>query len=354
MSAANRTINAIGGPPRVSAQFISLTVAYALARDIPIEDISAVTGVSPLDLVDPHGRVPEDALQRLWDLLSDLQLSETLAVELARAAPLSTLGGLAHGAQFAEDLSSALNLLVKNCRLLADRLEFALVVTNHDAALTFSHPLDTVEEGFAVEVGAGLIWRMVTEIVETPVALARVDFFHDNRHGQEFFETFFDCPVQFGQGRSALVFPRAAMDAAISQANIELFRFVHEYFDQARRRVVPVAEPDPMQALRAAMLENAAAGTFNAEAAAARARMSLRSAQRLAARHGASLQSMIDDIRADSARVFLADRRLSIERVAQFLGYSDDRAFRRAFKRWTGLTPSDFRRRGEGEGDGPA
>ncbi|MEO1460037.1 MAG: helix-turn-helix domain-containing protein, partial [Pseudomonadota bacterium] len=75
-----------------------------------------------------------------------------------------------------------------------------------------------------------------------------------------------------------------------------------------------------------------------------RAGLSLRTAQRLAAQQNTNLQAMIDAARAANAKAFLADPAISIETMAALLGYSDDRAFRRAFKRWTGATPSAYRR----------
>ncbi|MEL7049043.1 MAG: helix-turn-helix domain-containing protein, partial [Pseudomonadota bacterium] len=63
----------------------------------------------------------------------------------------------------------------------------------------------------------------------------------------------------------------------------------------------------------------------------------------LTAEHGHTLQSLIEDIREQRAREFLSDLRIDVNSIALLLGYSDDRAFRRAFLRWTGQTPSDFR-----------
>ncbi len=344
MSSPIRTVSANGDGPGVLASIVSTMVAFALSHSVSMEDISAATGVSGLDLMDPNARLPEDIAPRLCTLLQRFDLEETLSVQLARAAPLSTLGGLAHGAQFADDLRSAFLLVIKNRALLADRLEMELVEQGDDVALAFSHPLDPDDQGFGSEVGTGLLWRMAQEVVDTPIALRRVDLFQRREVRTADRERFFGCPVRLNQPRTALVFSKATLSTPISQANVELFRFVHAYFDRARRRLERSREPEPIHRLLTAMLENAAAGNFSVDAAAARARMSLRTAQRLAAEQGTSPQSMIEDIRADSAREFLADPRLSVERIAQFLGYSDDRAFRRAFKRWTGQTPSEFRR----------
>ena len=72
--------------------------------------------------------------------------------------------------------------------------------------------------------------------------------------------------------------------------------------------------------------------------------MSVRTAQRVAAEHGMTLQDLIDKVREQRAVELLQDSRNNIGSIAFLLGYSDERAFRRAFQRWTGRTPSDFRK----------
>ncbi|MEL6337736.1 MAG: helix-turn-helix domain-containing protein, partial [Pseudomonadota bacterium] len=95
--------------------------------------------------------------------------------------------------------------------------------------------------------------------------------------------------------------------------------------------------------LARAIADGGASGDYRVSAAVIRADMSPRAAQRVAARAGTSLQDMIEEARRANAEAFLSDPTITIETVATMLGYSDDRAFRRAFKRWTGTSPSDYR-----------
>jgi AraC-like DNA-binding protein len=64
--------------------------------------------------------------------------------------------------------------------------------------------------------------------------------------------------------------------------------------------------------------------------------------------HGAGLTyaGVVQEVRFEAAREMLSDPGRKIGDVARTLGYSDPAHFTRAFQRWTGLTPSDFRRRG--------
>lgn len=70
---------------------------------------------------------------------------------------------------------------------------------------------------------------------------------------------------------------------------------------------------------------------------------SARSLRRALARLGSSYQALLFEVRKEHALDYIRSTHLSVEGLAQRLGFSDARAFRRAFKRWTGLTPSEYR-----------
>lgn len=70
---------------------------------------------------------------------------------------------------------------------------------------------------------------------------------------------------------------------------------------------------------------------------------SARSLRRALARLGSSYQTLLFEVRREHALDYIRSTHLSVEGLAQRLGFSDARAFRRAFKRWTGQTPSEYR-----------
>ena len=77
---------------------------------------------------------------------------------------------------------------------------------------------------------------------------------------------------------------------------------------------------------------------------AARLHMSARSLQRRLQSEGTSFAEVLSDLRRDMALRYLQDQRISIGEVAFLLGFLDVTAFHRAFKRWTGSTPAEYRR----------
>jgi len=79
-------------------------------------------------------------------------------------------------------------------------------------------------------------------------------------------------------------------------------------------------------------------------AATARAlRMSPRTLQRRIAAEGTSFHAVVESVREELARVYVKDPKRSLGEIAFLLGYAELSPFLRAFRRWTGMTPSRFR-----------
>jgi AraC-like DNA-binding protein len=107
---------------------------------------------------------------------------------------------------------------------------------------------------------------------------------------------------------------------------------------------LPAGNGVPLE-IRRVLMSHIARGEPQIESVARELRTSARSLQRRLAAAGTSYQELLDSARREAATRYLEDRQLSIGGVAYLLGYSEPAAFHRAFKRWTGTTPQEFRRR---------
>ncbi|MEO1651209.1 MAG: AraC family transcriptional regulator ligand-binding domain-containing protein [Pseudomonadota bacterium] len=318
-------------------------VSFALSRGLTMSEIQEATGVSCQEMMSPEARLPDDVMPNLWLLLADRFPGAPLTLEMARAAPFSFFGGLAEGAQFADDLRTALKLVVENATIIANRIELRLVETETEARLTSRHPLDVLDGGRSAETGSALAKRLITEFFGIENALMRVTLAHAPHCDVGNYVAFFGVPVEFEADVTALVIRPEKLQTRVQYANLDLFRYVETHFAAVQKQITTTKELEPLTKLRRAAAKNALQGEFGAAAVAAAASMSLRSAQRLTAAHGQSLQSLIENVRENRAKEFLSDHRLDVNSIALLLGYSDERAFRRAFQRWTGQAPSEFR-----------
>lgn len=133
----------------------------------------------------------------------------------------------------------------------------------------------------------------------------------------------------------------ADADLPVRQADPTLHAFLLRAADAA------LAQHDPLHTLvdqtRKVVAELLPSGKLDLDNAAARLGLAGRTLRRRLAEHETSFQALCDDVRESLARQYLAERSLPIAEIAFLLDFADERAFRRAFQRWTGSSPASFR-----------
>ena len=114
---------------------------------------------------------------------------------------------------------------------------------------------------------------------------------------------------------------------------------------QADCRMLVSAEGDDfIVALRAVIKKFRGGAWLSISQTATRAGMSARSLQRKLAAEECTFSSVVEEVRAELAGEMLADASVTVGEIATALGYSTVSNFARAFERWTGQTPTEFRR----------
>lgn len=345
----NRTSLAAGQGNGTHPSIASGIVVFALSRGLTLTQLTDVTGVRGEDLVDPTTRLPDEIVPRIWQVMVDHAPDGTpLSIDMARVVPPSFFADIAHGVQFASTFREASELIVKHRRILADRAHAEMVFEGDEVALLGHHPLDEADGGRTLEVAFALSLRLMSEILTEPLQVLRVEFAHAPMGTPDDYDAVFGAQPVFHAARSALIFPKSALDIPIRCANSELFAYVSAHLTALEARLGRVAAPDPLAALRAAVVDAGSRGDFRPEAVAESAGLGYRQAQRLAAAHGTTLGRLLDDHRLGLAIERLRGSDETMDSIAQRLGYADDRSFRRAFKRQHGIAPSTFRKRARG------
>lgn len=319
-------------------------VSFAMAKGVSLGEIRTATGVSVQNLLSLDKRPPEEVLPRLWAYLGERFPGEPLTLEMARAAPFSFFGGLAEGAKFAENLRSAAQLFAKNPALIAGQLTLNFRETPSGANLSSRHPWDHIDGGRSAEFGAALAMRTFTEFLGVEGAVVGATMAHGPLSDEKHYADFFGGAVEFNAQETGVIFNPDKLDAKIEHSNADLFHYVKTHFSTVQKQVLAPRENEKLLTLQTAAMDSVVLGVPTAAGIAAGANMSLRTAQRIAADHDTTLKQLIADALAARAKEFLADNKLDIASISLLLGYSDERAFRRAFQNWTGRTPSDYRK----------
>ncbi len=169
---------------------------------------------------------------------------------------------------------------------------------------------------------------------------ARVSFRHPAPADVTPYERFFNCPVIFGAATNQIHFPRTLWDQAPPQANPMSYRF---YANQCRRLVTAMQEPlSYAEVVRTRLRASTPIPPLPDVVYALH--LTRRTLQRRLDEEGTSYSSLLAEVRLERAQELLRRSGLRNDEVARALGFDDVSAFSRAFKRWTGMPPSEYRR----------
>jgi AraC-like DNA-binding protein len=151
----------------------------------------------------------------------------------------------------------------------------------------------------------------------------------------------FRCPLRFSAHSGRLVFRRSDLDLAVVGADETLAGYLSNYAEQVLASLV---HGETMRhRVRAAIWSLLGDGLPSLKQVAEAVRMPPRTLQRRLAAERTSLQREIEGVRKTMAFAVLRHPSMLIEDVAFLLGYAEPSTFFRAFKRWTGTTPRQFR-----------
>jgi AraC-like DNA-binding protein len=140
---------------------------------------------------------------------------------------------------------------------------------------------------------------------------------------------------------NALVFDYPLLDLPIIEPNPQLLPL----FEKAAGEALAISKSDETYADRVVrvILGELGRDTPSVESTAEKLGISIRSLQLYLKREGVSYSGLLHEIRRDAAINYLKDKNAAISEIAYFLGFSESSAFQRAFKKWTGVSPGEFR-----------
>ncbi|MCD6060457.1 MAG: Transcriptional regulator, AraC family [Moraxellaceae bacterium] len=147
------------------------------------------------------------------------------------------------------------------------------------------------------------------------------------------------CPIRYGKPVNQLRFPAELLEQPLLLADATASQLAAE---QCERELEALSSKPLVSRVRALLGEDMSAMP-DLETVARRCCMSARSLKRKLAEQGVGFSELVAELRRDEAMLLLAEGRLSVEQIAERLGYRDPANFTRAFKAWTGRTPRQFR-----------
>lgn len=296
----------------------------------------AVAGVDLSNTDDPDARVPCQAIGGMFGYAMRTRPMANLGMKLAAQTPIGAFPLLDYLVVTCETAAQAVKQLARYFRL--NDAPYVLEISEDD-------PIRVIFQGsrdsLTFEFGVSLVLLHLREETENRLNATGVSFTHRPDDVNEM-QRVLGCPVRGEEGWNGFSVSRDAWQLSMRRRD-PVLRGVLERHAQEIIARLPIGD-DVTVKIRRAMMSRIAQGETEIESVARSLATSTRSLQRRLSAVGTSYQELLDTTRCEAAKLYLQDYRLSIGEVAYLLGYSEPPAFHRAFKRWNGITPQEFRR----------
>lgn len=330
-------------PPKETCLSIRLVWPFArlLANHPQMLEIVAKTGIGIEDFPNPDTRVPhriviamlEQAVERLQDPLIGLK-----AGELVDPADFDVLE---HAARSAANLGDAMESMARYTRLINEAAAVSIVPVGDLAEWRF-RVTDGLRQPPAANdfvIASSLAFSRRNAIsYEPPV---EVRFMHERPAYAAEYERRFGAKASFGAPYNTIVMRRERLLVPMKLGNPKM----QAAFEHQARQLLDRLEDRRSVAGR--VREDVAAqfrmGSVSMHATARRLAMSVATLRRRLEEEGTTFSAIVDDLRRELAERYLGEARSAISEIAFLLGFSNVTAFGRAFKRWTGLSPTEYR-----------
>lgn len=328
----------------VGAPVVRRIVEVSRGPDRPDELLAGV-GLSPD--VDrsawAHEFVEADAYYSLIERAAGPD-DHDLPFRYAEALRPDDLGALGLAVKTAPTVGDGLRRMVRYILVLSDTLEYELLDRSWGQVFALNgRPHNRRGAALANECALAAITSVVRQIVGTEVRPREVTFRHAAPPTDRPHREFFGCPVGFEAPLDAVHLASDDLARPTLLADEGLSAFLLAQLDDLSTQR---SERSLVSAVCGAVADALPDGPPSRSQIARRLGMSERTLHRRLADHGESFQALATRARRDAAESLLRSRSSSVADVAFLTGFSDQSAFTRAFKRWTGETPAAFRAAG--------
>lgn len=325
--------------PTAWAKSLARLIDYGVGRGVDRAKLLRELDVDPAALDDADRRVPSAAYYRAVELCSAALVDPYFGMRYIEDEGLTSVDAVGFLALASKNVGEALQRYVRHHPLVSEADEIHVDTVKNRVVLRVINKLprslgqDHVTEMYA----AGLLTR-VPQITGQPLEPLSISFMHACRGTPADYRRWLGREPKFEAKVNEWVVPKSVLEQPMTRPDPSLTAFFEKYLDGRSHKSTALSTQ-----VRGAVADGLVDGAVSLARVAKRMAMTPRTLQRRLAEEGLSFEATVDDVRQSRAKVYL-DLDLPLAEVSYLLGYADPAVFHRAFKRWTDMTPNEWRK----------
>jgi len=320
---------------------VAALVAQTLrSYDCDPEPLFREAGLDICRLSNPDTRFPGNRVQHLWQLAVDATGDPCFGFVAGEQVQPAVLHGLGFSWLASDTLRDALTRLMRYSRLISTAANLQLQDTDTSLDLVLLPPNGVNLVPAFQDAGMSGFLRMCRLTAGEEIDPVHVSIKHSRPDCDRKLQAYFRAPIEYNASNNILSFDKQLVDTPLTHANPELARIndqtVVDYLARFDRDSLTMQ-------VRSKIIERLHDGTPNQETIAQSLHVSLRSLQRKLNKEETNYKSLLESTRRELALNYIRETHRSLGEITYLLGFSEPSNFTRAFKRWTGVSPIEYR-----------
>ena len=327
--------------PRITVRALQPVIAALETLGCKVDKILKEASIPRSVLRDADGHVPHSAMMRVWDHARAIIGDNHIGIHLAESAPIQSFEVHSYAMLASPTLRDAYRRACRYQRLIHEATNLTFEESKSEGILQHALPGGRPVPRHPAEFLVTIWVRFGRLVAGTDWAPRLVCFAHAAPNDTGEHTRIFRAPLQFSSGRTAMHIANEILDMPNPQADENLLSLLDRYADGLLEKLP--REASLAERVRVWLDEQFSDGTLTAASAARALHVSVRTLHRGLRNEGTSFRKLLEQRQRERAAALLASPRCSIAEVGFLLGFGELSSFSRAFKRWTGKSPAQFR-----------
>jgi len=328
--------------PTVCKEYLENLLEYLAERGVNARQLQSVLRLNPLTHITEHGRVPLRLFEMTLDAGATLLNDPCLGANAGTHCSRTPWGIVDYLGMSAANAREALDGIQRYSRLLIDHGDMVLTeINSQTACLSWQQVSRQQSAPHVVEFFFANWYRVNKPMLDRGDAHREVHFAHAANGREQQLTELFEAPVQFGKKVNAVHFGRELLD----QPTLYPHLGIHKSLEQAARIELSNLQFEDrlIKDVRDCIAGQLAEGVPRLEDISAQLGIGARTLQRRLNNTETSYKSLVDETRKARSLGLIAQGEMALLDISAELGFSDQSAFQKAFKRWYGQAPGRYR-----------
>lgn len=305
--------------------------------------VEQLTGLAMSELTDPDRRVPADAHYRLWEHAELVTGDPAVGLHAGKVVDPERMGLVGHVFFNCDTLGEAVTQYVRLHRLINESVFLSFEQTADQAILCWQP--DMAEHYCRQDMDRTLAAAITRtrHFIHPGIRAEWVEIAHPAPVYADEYEKLLGGPVRFDCGITRLAFNSRHLGHPIPRRNPYVYSAVLKQVNTLLARLQ--SRRSFGRRIRRLISKQMATERIDADSLARQCHMSRQTLYRKLKKEGLSFHGLVEQVRQDKALRYVAADQYALGEIAFLLGFSELSAFSRAFKRWTGTSPAEYRAR---------